>query len=377
MNLRGLYLLMLLALPQPATATTLDGLRGWISQNKVGLATIAAFGGIFLLGSRRAPIAQAPDQELEKIKKDLESKIKADPTRHVARMAIKQRQLLAYRDRQSLLPAIIPMAGDNLNWHLQQAALDCARTHEQYLAEKTQAERDQLELVLVDQARVRRPIALHYYIISPHLNPQFISHNCYPEQYANPENAFRKNETNPRLLFHRELLRGECAIIGFSDGSLQIHIHKTDSQTLENLSDEQHNFIKSLYVQGDVSLTESQQAIFDSLDSGIQANLHRYHRFTTRVSKLKTLIGAAAFLFNVARCAQLYKTDTTWGGPDSASIGNGFGLLCMSMVYLVATAENSQDAWKIPVGYGALVESIHQGPELLTKISSRLKKAFF
>jgi len=370
MNLRSLYLLTLLALPgfSPACAQDYKPLT-WIANNKPKAAVIATSLGIgaFLINKW----ARKSQNGLHMPKDALIKRIYAGPANLVAKL-VDNRKLRAYRDRQALLPAILRCpANSTLPAYIGEAFDHCAAAHQDYLAKITHEERIALEK--------KGPIAVHVYITSPWRNPQHQSFHCYQDQSAHPERLFIKNITDPKVFLHRELRVGECAIIGFSDGSTQIHINKTDSDSLVDLNEEQHAFIVSLSADAggpNFTLTKKEQETFDSLNRRLQTNLASNYGFTPAPEKnyqpLKDAVGFGAFLINCACLAQKWKSASkiNFGINAVAFLASSAGTLACLNGY----ENDRKEAWKGPIIHCAIAQAFEHGPKILNWISGNPNK---
>lgn len=165
-------------------------------------------------------------------------------------------------------------------------------------------------------------------IISRQINNSDVS------DYSNPN---YEKIINPRELMKHELVSGEFAVVGWSNGTTSIIVSKVDKKRMEEFTSEQQAFIAGLYKQMNTTawtITSHDARIFFTLESGIQQNLKNFYgdEFTKAI-KDATLSGQLSNILNkplvkIAFAAALL-TGVYYGGK-----------------WFVNKTDMGQDSWK-------------------------------
>lgn len=265
--------------------------------------------------STRPSAEQLADQSDRELKKQVERGGGKDIASNVARLKLREFELLAYEDREKLLTAVIyivrdPAVNENLFSFIRQAHTECQSKYDAY--KKSIAENH-----IPQPLTAEEPFALTACIISRHTNPQLRIVNCLPLQ--NPNNLYIKNVTNPAQFIGRPLMTGECAIIGYSDGDVQIHLHNADRRQIKELTYEQRDLIKRLFTESQgqphapyliyQKLSRLESRIFNSLNSEVQEVLHKNYAVATVSHRIKrqgqAIMHIGLALLDIARYSQL------------------------------------------------------------------------
>lgn len=303
----------------------------------------------------------------EKQKKYLDERMTQDCAQTAAEMALNEFELLAYEDREKLLPAVISVSprANNLFDQIFNARERCISRHDDYQRKARDAEQKIL--------RSEEPIALGALVISREFEPIDLI-NCLEKQ--TPEKLFIKNNTHPRSFFGPPLTAGQCGFVVFSDGDIQIHLHNSDRRALKELPHEQREFIKGLYHQRDTTITldSDEYAVFKSLKPEMRACLERNYTLITpsrrMLNRCDTALSWAAQSFFIARLANFAyeerKTDLF-----------GYITLCFLNTYSIARRHGS-DTTSLP-GLRLLqalifTESFFNAPWIINKIKSFFPK---
>lgn len=344
-------------------------IHSWPSEQTVAKTAVAAgcVGVAGLIGYTYYKNQPSEEERADReLKADLESKIFRGPVSVAARIKLKEFECLAYEDREKLLPAVIAVNNhENLLDLLQQAYAGCLQAFEAHQKSLSDAEQKVLHS--------EEPIALSAILISRHEAHNHRDIDCLAQQ--NPQKLFIKNVTNPRVFLGRPLRPGECAIIGYSDGDIQIRLHDSDRRLLNELSLEKRDFIKSLAQHPrnpeGLELDSAETVLFYSLPSEMRNCLSKNYQIKTiggvAMRNTEIVLCCALGIFNLAQIGKLI-----YEGKYIKSLGRYFA----TTFFLggLHGALNSRRPFNLlaTLGATASVEALFNGHFILEKLGKQL-----
>ena len=262
---------------------------------------------------------QAHDEQL---KRKLENVGAQDFIEEIGKRALEKFdfQLLALQDREKLLAAVIPdiEAIQNLREYFQ----FCSRRLLNYWRNNSPEAKAEFS--------IDGPFALSFAEVHREEN----GYQRKKQLIDFFETRHVKNQIGQSQIIGRNLLAGEFALIGFSDGDIQIHLNNSDRRALNNLSLEQREFIKGLYGREgeEISLSFYQWKIFRSLPWSMQNCLKKHYNLTTWHIPLHiSVISIDAYL--LANMFILYKDDGIL--PHPGLVSSLIGSICLFWYTLV------------------------------------------
>lgn len=194
----------------------------------------------------------------------LHKKNGTDIYKKIGTTLLERMERLAYRNRIALLPAILDGGGLNIKLGCTALLNECKKCYDTYRT--------------------------NHKLTNPH-GHKFILNAAYFDGSKNDKDLWiyssKSNDdlldiTSPNRLIGHSLTQGQFGVIGWSDGATQFIISEADKALLNNLSEEQMQWIVNLYDTNKVNQKYSYEdfRIYVSLNRRIQKNIMYYYRFS-------------------------------------------------------------------------------------------------